>query len=79
MVFSKKLSLPFGAKSLLLYQVDLSKEESPLPIRGKRVERRTRLKLYLVDKCCRRIEGNAPGKFPVFSPVVSINYIYKDA
>lgn len=40
MVFSKELSLPFGAKCLLMYQVDLLKEESPLPIRGKRAERR---------------------------------------
>lgn len=40
MVFSKELSLPFGAKRLLMCQVDLLKEESPLPIRGRRAERR---------------------------------------
>ena len=41
MMFSKDLSLPLGAKSLLMYQLDFLKEESPLPIRAKRAERRT--------------------------------------
>ena len=41
MMFSKELILPLGAKSLLMYQLDFLKEESLLPIRGKRVERKT--------------------------------------
>ncbi len=40
MVFSKELSLHFDAKHSLMYQVDLLKKESPLPIRGKSAERR---------------------------------------
>ena len=40
MIFSKELILPLGAKSLLMYQLDFLKEESPLPIRGKRVEQK---------------------------------------
>lgn len=34
MMFAKELSL--GAKTLLLYQLDLLKDESPLPLRQKR-------------------------------------------
>ena len=41
MMFSKEPSLPLGTKSLLMYQIDFLKEESPLPIKGKRAERRT--------------------------------------
>lgn len=38
MMFSKDLSLPLGAKSLLMYQLDFLKEELPLLIRAKRAE-----------------------------------------
>ena len=33
MMFSKEQTLPLDAKSLLMYQLDFLKEESPLPVR----------------------------------------------
>ena len=35
MMFSKEQTLPLGAKSLLIYQLDFLKEESPLPVRAR--------------------------------------------
>ena len=35
MMFSKEQTLPLGAKSLLMYQLDFLEEESPLPVRAR--------------------------------------------
>lgn len=50
MMFSKDLSLPLGAKSLLMYQLDFLKEELPLPIRAKRAESKRIDRMFQPDQ-----------------------------